>query len=149
MSRVYTDSDEPETEMTHIAIPDDGYGQVVAEWDKTVLVPEKDKEFRPVYLSLILNNADKIQDIGIPKYFSLYFVTPIFSSDQDKTYIENILIPYLRGVCVKKKIDWDLRYTKIRGLGGIKICGRLAASLIQGMMATHVPFLMNIVFIEG
>ena len=124
-------------------------------WVPDVYLPLKGK-FRPVYINIMLRLSDSLtngmtfDDIVSERHFGTYFVTPVFSESTDLKYVTDILVPYLREVAKQKRVSWNVNATSKKGRLGVIIPGRLAASLLQGMLSSRppVPFLWSFLFME-
>lgn len=128
----------------------------ITPWIDEVYVPNKPNKFRPVYISLMLQLSDALSnnltfdDIVSEKHFGTYFISPIFSEPSDHKYITGTLVPYLRAVAEAKHINWKVVPSTKKGMLGVVVPGRLAASLIQGMATVKptIPYLFNFLFME-
>jgi hypothetical protein len=125
-------------------------------WVEDTYVPNKPNKFRPVYVSLMLRISDALSngltfgEIMSEKHFGTYFISPVFNEPADHKYITDTLIPYLRAVAKAKHVSWNVVPSTKKGMLGVVVPGRLAASLLQGMghVKPAIPYLFNFLFME-
>ena len=143
---------QPEAEIKEVKMDS------LIRWTEQVYVP-KDGKFRPLYLYLVFDSSQLLSDLSGPtslgdlkngRLSGTYFVTTVYDEPTDHSFINDVLVPYLREVNRVKDLKWDVRSTRVKGLYGVIISGRLAATLIQAMnhVSPRVPYLFSILFTE-